>query len=313
MATKLTNVIIPENFASYIDKAPLDQNNFYKSGVMERTAYFDQLASQGGYTATMPYWGELDGDYVTRTDSDAGLPSFEKINTGVEVAIKCFDKIAVGTGSLVSELAGSNAAEAIYRKIGKKITTLDEKRLLATLTGVFESTDMANNILTVAEANFDNGAIVDAGQLLGDRQDNIVAIAMHSKLYAKFKKLNLVTNHATLVSDVTGAPIEFIGNKYVIVDDSLTDGTNTEAYLFKRGAVAYGRGGEEYPVEIGKLPHFEEEGITVRKNHIFHVRGTSWVGTAGLINASIELKKGTNWKLVYQPKEVGVVKIKVTP
>lgn len=314
MATKITDVLVPKVFGAYMDKAPLEQNEFYQSGVIERTPYFDALAAGAGYTANLPKWAEIDADdFDSRTDGDNGLPTFDKVTTVNEVAIKCFDKLAVGSSTLVSELAGSNAVEAISRKLGNKVTSLLQARLLQTLKGLFASTDMAGNQSTVTLANFNNNAIVEAQGLLGERQDRVVAIAMHSKLYTELKKLNLLTNHATLISDITGSPVEFLGNKRVIIDDKLVDGTNYLAYLFVRGAVAYGRGGEEYPIEIGKIPHMEEEGITIRYNHIFHPHGATWKGTSGLIVPKTELVKGTNWGIVYDPKEIGIVQLTVTP
>lgn len=315
MSTKITDVIVPEIFKGYVNKDPLELNAFYQSGVMVRTPEFDTLAAQGGYTGNMPYWDELDGDYEQRKDADSGLPTFNKITAKKEVYVKCFDVYRVGSSSIASELAGSNAMEAIRQKVMHKIANLDQKRILQTLEGVFAATSMAKNVLDISKlegekAVFSASALIEAQGLLGDRQDQVMAIAMHSATYTLLKQQNLITSRTN--ADQTGLPIEFYGNKRVIVDDTLAPKSDVyTTYIFTAGAIAYGRGGENYPLEIGKIPHMEEEGITIRKNHIFHVRGTKWKGASDqIINPTVELVKGTNWEAAYPNKQISVVALK---
>lgn len=315
MATRITDVIVPEIFRGYVNKDPLELNAFYQSGVMVRTPEFDNLASLGGYTGNMPYWDELDGDYEQRKDTDSGLPTFNKITAKKEVYVKCFDVYRVGSSSLSSELAGSNAMEAIRQKVMHKIANLDQKRILQTLKGVFSATSMSKNILDISKLDgekcvFSASALIEAQGLLGDRQDQVMAIAMHSATYTLLKQQNLITSKTP--ADQTGLPIEYYGNKRVIVDDTLApEGDVYTTYIFTRGAIAYGRGGENYPLEIGKIPHMEEEGITIRKNHIFHVRGTKWKGKSdGMINPTTDLVNGENWETAYPNKQISVVLLK---
>lgn len=314
-ATKISDVIVPEIFRGYINKDPLELNAFYQSGVMVRTPEFDSLAALGGYTGNMPYWDELTGDYEQRKDTDSGLPVFNNITAKKEVYVKCFDVYRVGSSSIASELAGSNAMEAIRQKVMHKIANLDQKRILQTLKGVFLADSMKKNILDISKlegekAVFSASALIEAQGLLGDRQDQVMAIAMHSATYTLLKQQNLITSRTP--ADQTGLPIEFYGNKRVIVDDTLApEGDVYTTYIFTRGAIAYGRGGEQYPLEIGKIPHMEEEGITIRKNHIFHVRGTKWKGASDqIINPVEELVKGENWEAAYPNKQISVVLLK---
>lgn len=315
--TRIADVIIPEIFAGYINKNPLELNAFYQSGVLVRTPEFDSLAAGPGYTINMPYWDELEGGYEQRKDNDdAGAPRFNKISAKKEVAVKCFDVYRAGASSFASELAGSDAMGAIQSKVGHKIKNLDQKRIFQLLDGVFASTDMSKNVLDISaltgkEAVFSPKALIRAQGLLGDRQDQTVAIAMHSATYTLLKEQNLITVQTN--ADQAGLPIEYYGKRRVIVDDAIkpdADGVY-KTYLFVAGAIAYGRGGEQYPVEIGKIPHYEEEGITVRKNHIFHVRGTKWKGaTDEVINPDVELIKGTNWEAAYPTKQIAVILLK---
>lgn len=315
--TRIADVIVPEIFKGYINKEPLELNAFYQSGILVRTTEFDNLAAGAGYTINMPYWDELEGGYEQRKDNDdSGAPKFNKISAKKEVAVKCFDVYRAGAASFASELAGSNAMGAIQSKVAHKIKNLDQKRIFQTLQGVFASASMSKNIYDISgetgkEAVFSPEALIEAQGLLGDRQDQVMAVAMHSATYTLLKKQNLITVDKN--SSQAGLPIEYYGKRRVIVDDSLkpdSDGVY-QTYLFINGAIAYGRGGEQYPLEIGKIPHYEEEGITIRKNHIFHIRGTKWKGaTDTVINPDVDLIKGTNWEAAYPTKQIAVILFK---
>lgn len=313
-ATRISDVVVPEIFAGYMNKEPLELNAFVQSGVMTRTPEFDDLVASGGFTFNMPYWDELEGDYEERTDRDTGLPVFNPITAKKEVAVKLFDKYAAGASQLASELAASNALKAIREKFNHKIANLDQKRIFSLLKGVFTSSEMQTNVLDITSRtggaeNLSVMTLIEAQGLLGDRQKSLSAYAMHSTTYVYLKMKDLIT---TQKESEQGKEISFYANKRVIIDDSLaptSEGVYT-TYLFAAGALAYGRGGETYPTEVGKIPFMEEEGILVRKNHTFHVRGTTWKGAADTKCTVSEVEKGTNWGRAYSHKQIPIVLIK---
>lgn len=313
-ATKISDVIVPAIFAGYMNKDPLELNAFVQSGVMKRNKEFDALVAAGGFGFTMPYWDELEGEYDERTDEDTGLPKFNKITAKKEVAVKLFDKYAAGASQLSSELAGSNAVKAIREKIAHKLASLDQKRLFSLLKGIFASPDMVKNVLDITTRtgtaqNIGVGTIIEGQGLLGDRQKVMSAVAVHSLTYTYLKLKNLLT---TQKQSDQGEEIPYYANKRVIIDDALMPDENGvyTTYLFAEGAVAYGRGGESYPVEVGKIKFMEEEGILVRKNHTFHVRGTTWKGSIDEKCTPAEIEKGTNWGRAYSNKQIPIVAIR---
>ena len=313
-ATRISDVIVPAIFAGYMNREPLELNAFYQSGIMVRTAEFDSLVSGGGYAFTLPYWDELEGEYEDRTDTDNGLPVFNKITTKKEVAVKLFDKYAAGASQLASELAGADAIRAIKEKFNHKISNLDQKRILSLLKGVFASPAMASNVLDIttrvgAAQNFSVATIIEGQGLLGDRQQSFTGLAMHSTVYTYLKMKNLIT---TQKESEQGQEISLYSNKRVIIDDTLAPtaaGVYT-TYLFARGAIAYGRGGEKYPIESGKIPFMEEEGLLVRKNHTFHVRGTTWKGSIDDKCTVAQIETAANWDKAYSHKQIPVVALR---
>lgn len=307
-------IIIPEVFTEYIDKEAIRNNEFVESGVMKREALYDETARQGGVLSTMPEWADINvANFATRKDGvELG---FDDIKTTKEVVLKIYDVLKVGFTSLSAELAGSNPENAISRKLGGKVKELMQARLLQTLKGVFSATSMADSKSSVSLANFGNDALLDFFGILGDNQHKITTIAMHSALYIKLLKANLV-NYANVVSEVTGRPIVYLGDKRLIVNDNLVNSTGGYlAYAFRDGAVAYGRGGELKPFEAGTPMHAEKGGITARFNHIFHVHGTSWIGGSNLTDNTTELVQGSNWERAkeYSKKDIGVIQLTVTP
>ena len=110
--------------------------------------------------------------------------------------------------------------------------------------------DMVVNIATdAAGAPTDaelvsNDAILDAQQTAGDHQGGFGAIAMHSVVYSRLRKQQLIN----FIRDAdNNTMFQTYGNLRVIVDDSLSAvaGTNRVTYttvLFGNGAVVAGMG-----------------------------------------------------------------------
>ena len=149
--------------------------------------------------------------------------------------------------------------------------------------------------------------------LLGDKSAKITAIAMHSKVLAKLKKLDLI-------STVQPSTLEPAYNSYmtkrIIVDDTIVPVSGSGAtavypiYLFGAGALAYN--------ENNVLATYEQDRDILAKQDVFtstrvftmHPRGVKWVGTpTGSTPSNSELATSTNWALVEAPKNVAIAQV----
>jgi len=313
MSTKITDIIIPEIHGRYVNKKALESNAFWTSGVVTDDAELAQYLALGGAKVTLPFWQDLGEDEAVRSDS-SDLP-ITKIEAGSQIAIKTFRDKAFGASNLAKELAGADPLAAILDKLAQWKATQRQKRLIATMNGIFAAASMSTNIHDIsaeigADAVITPGSIVDAQGLLGDKQDELVAIAVHSATYTLLKKLQLITE--VQPATVGAAPIPYYGKYRVVVDDNLpvADGVYT-SYLFAAGAVRFAAGGETVPMETGrqKLTGGGTDYVVIRENSIIHVDGVSFVGAETLpTNATLET--GTKWSKVKAAKAIKVVAIK---
>ena len=107
-------------------------------------------------------------------------------------------------------------------------------------------------------------------------------------------------------------------DRRVIVDDGcpVADGVYT-TYLFGQGAIAFGEGTpvDFVQTEVDRDPNLGA-GVNILYNRhafIMHPRGVAWTNKARAAVESPtreELANGTNWNLVYEPKQVRLVAIK---
>lgn len=84
-------------------------------------------------------------------------------------------------------------------------------------------------------------------------------------------------------------------------------------YLFARGVIGRGEGTpvSMVPVETDRDSLGSKDILIHRRAFVMHPMGIKWVGSPALETPSeAELATGTNWKRVYEPKNIGMVAIK---
>lgn len=84
-------------------------------------------------------------------------------------------------------------------------------------------------------------------------------------------------------------------------------------YLFARGSIGRGEGTPVSltPTETDRDSLAGEDYLINRRAFVMHPMGIKWIGeAAGVTPSNAELATGTNWKRVYEPKNIGMVAIK---
>lgn len=84
-------------------------------------------------------------------------------------------------------------------------------------------------------------------------------------------------------------------------------------YLFAKGVIGRGEGTPVSltPTETDRDSLAGEDYLINRRAFVMHPMGIKWVGTpASTTPSNAELATGTNWKRVYEPKNIGMVAIK---
>lgn len=194
-----------------------------------------------------------------------------------------------------------------------------QRELINLLKGVFGADTMQDHVLDISAktgkaANISAATFIDALQLLGDAQDQLTAVAMHSATKSYLKQQNLITTER----DSNSVEFDTYQNRRVIVDDGcpVENGVYT-TYLFGQGAVAFGEG---TPVGFVQTETRRDPDVGAGVNMLYnrhcfimHPRGIAWqnVNREHVESPSMaELADPQNWKRVYEPKQIRMVAFK---
>jgi hypothetical protein len=329
--TSIADIIVPSLSEGYFLERTAELSAFVSSGIVQSSPRFDELAERPGREVKMPFFQDLTGE--RQILSDTASLAVNKITTGQDIARIQTDANAWGANDLTDILTGANPMQAIIDLVGGFWARVDEGIIIATLQGVFASPSMADNKLSIASetiagqsaATHLNGTtFVDATQRLGDRGDQLTAIAIHSATEAALRKADLIE----FMPDSEGKLLvrTFQGRR-VVVDDTLpvrqavTDGKVYTSYLFGPGAFARGTArltdpvlggaGGTRGVEYGRDILGSDDLFVNRRRFILHPRGVRFIAAAvvGESPNNIELADGANWARAWEAKNVRLVAI----
>lgn len=305
--TKISDVIVPEVFNEYVIQKTAELSALEQSGIIANNPELDKLASAGGRIINMPYWEDLTGDDEVLSDSTPLTPG--KIEAGQDAAILLTRGKAWTTNDLAKALSGDDPAGAIGDLVAAYWARRRQATLLATLKGVFSSSSMDGNrhdITAATDKTFTAETFIDASYKLGDAENKLTAIAVHSSTYASLRKQNLIE----FILDSNNQQIATYMGKRVIVDDGMpVDGGKYTSYIFGEGAVGLGNGGAPVPTETDRDSLQGNDILINRQHFILHPRGVKFTDTSVSSHSptNAELSDADNWNRVYDPKNVRIV------
>lgn len=316
--TRIADVIVPAVFNPYVVQRSTELSALGMAGIISNNPNLDQLATTGGRTINMPFWEDLVGDDEVLSDTTALTP--QNITTDQDVATLLMRGKAWAANDLAAALSGDDPMGQIANLVAGFWARKRQQTLLSLLRGVFASASMASNVHDVATANeapsttnsFTGATFIDAAGKLGDAEDGLVAIAMHSATYRSLMKQELID----FVQPSQGVRFPTYQNRRVIVDDGMpfVDVAGTPAYreytsyLFGPGAIGLGNGGAPVPTETDRDSLAGDDILINRQHFILHPRGVKFVGSpVGAAATNAELATGTNWSRVYDAKNVRIV------
>ncbi|EJO5347146.1 coat protein [Clostridium botulinum] len=318
MGTKLSDVIVPELFNPYVVNRTMEKSALVQSGIIANNSKFDGLASQASPLINMPFFEDLTGE-SEQIIEDVDLSS-AKITSNKDVAAILRRAKMWSATDLSAALAGKDPMAAIGELVSGFWTRDMQKELIAILKGIFSATTMKNNLLDISTleggaSKWSASAFIDAQQLLGDAQELLTGVMMHSAVKSELKKQNLIQT----IRPSDSPEFDVYQDKRVIVDDGcpVDAGGIYTTYLFGQGAIALGNGNP-----VGFVPtetdRDKKKGSGVdylinRKTMILHPRGIKFTNakvakTEGPSRA--ELQEKTNWERVYKPKQIRIVAFK---
>lgn len=323
-AVRLSDIVEPAVYADYQAKNTVEKTAFAESGIAVNTPALDAKANSGGKVVDVPFWKDLANTEANMSSDDpTQVASPEAIATGDQIARVSYMNKSWSATDLASEIAGSNAMGRIKERVEAYWTRQWQRRLLAAVAGVMASNiansagDMTYDIATddiaapAAGQLFSRTAFTSAAFTLGDAFDTTGVLAVHSVVYKRM----VDNDDIDFIADSQGRMTipTFLG-KRVVVDDSMpaVAGANRIKYtsvLFGAGAIGYGNGAPETPVEVTREALQGNGGgveiLTTRKTQIVHPFGFAFTSAAvAAVSPTIaDLKNAANWSRVFDERK----------
>lgn len=326
--TRLTDVIVPSVFNPYMMKETTEKTSIFTSGILRNDANLANFLSGGGQTVNVPFWKDLPtAEPNTSSDDPAVSAVPAKITTGQDIAIRINRNNGWSDADLVSELAGDDPMKAIGSRVAAWWARAFQAHLVSTLRGVFsdnitnDAGDMVRTIGTdaigasVIAEQISAEAVLDTAQTMGDASQNLSTLIMHSVMYTRLAKLNLID----FTPDSEGKVHfpTYLGYQ-VIVDDGVPAiaGVNRIMYwtfLIGKQAIGWAESPPSVPTETIRKPDQGNGGgveeLWSRRQYIMHPYGIKFtsVSLAGKSPTNTELQTATNWdRVVAERKQINM-------
>lgn len=333
MATvQLADVYNPLTFARREQEAQLELNKFINSGVMVSDARLQEQIGAGGNIGELTEFNPLgtpEPNYSNDNPNDKSTPN--KIDSKKQQFRLTNQNQSWSTMDLTRELALQDPVGAITSKVGQYWATINERRLINSMLGILadnvanDGGDMVINVATdsadpITDAErISADVVLSAKQTMGDHAGALSAIAMHSAIYTRLQRQNLIV----YIPDARGETnIPTYLGYTVLFDDSLpaVAGTNRITYtciLFGAGAVGMANGKVMTPSELKRDPDAGNGGgqdtMFSRRSDLIHPLGFSFNSSsvAGQSATLAELATAGNWDRSWDRKHVPVAYLQV--
>lgn len=329
---QLADIYNPLTFARRTQEAQIELNKFLSSGVMVSDGALQDQIGAGGNIGELTNYNPLgtpEPNYSNDVPGDTSTPN--KIDTAKMSFRLCSQNQSWSTMDLSRELALEDPVGAITNRLGQYWATINERRVIQSMLGILadnvanDGGDMlktvANDLVgAVADAERISAEVVlDAKQTLGDHAALLTTIAIHSAIYTRLQKQNLIV-YIPAARGETMIPT-YLGYT-LVVDDSLpaVAGVNRITYtciLFGMGALGSANGKTETPSEMERAPAAGNGGgqntIFSRRSDLIHPLGFSFdsVAVVGQSATIAELATATNWNRVWDRKHIPMAFLQV--
>lgn len=332
MTTRISDLIVPEIFTGYTQIITREKSRLVQSGVLQSDPELNALLNGGGLTFNQPSFKDLDNE-EENISSDIGPDSdVSGIGTTKEVQVRLSRNKSWGSADLAAALAGTDPMDAIANRVGYYWTRRLQAAFVATVKGLFANNalptdafhvqndmihDISGTTFVDGTTNIGGSAFIDATLTMGDDMGELTAIMMHSLVYGRLQKQNLIDFIPTATGQIN---IPTYLGRQVIIDDGMphSDGV-FETWLMANNTFALGQGAPKVSTEVGRNPLANngggEEILTNRVEWVIHPRGYAFEGAAskgGPSNAATtgNLANANSWQRAFpERKQIPIAKL----
>jgi hypothetical protein len=325
--TQISDVVVPEVFTPYVQQLSEEKSRLIQAGVLTRDAQLDQAIAGGGLTFNVPSFKDLDNE-TERVSTDGPGPDYTggaapdplKTGTSQEIAVRLSRNNSWSSADLTAALAGADPMASIGSRVANYWARRLQAAFVATMNGVIadnvanDSSDYVNDVsglsYTAGVTDFSAEAFLDAALTMGDSMEDLVAVMVHSVVYNRMQKNNLID----FIPDARGETMipTFLGRQVVVDDGMPRTGNVYDTWLFGFNAVALGVGSPKVPTEVKRdADAGNGGGADILFNRIewtIHPRGHAYTGTSpngGPSNAATtnNLAAAGSWNRVYPERK----------
>lgn len=328
---RVSDIVVPEIFGPYVQQLTQEKSRLVRSGAVVADQVLADDLSGGGQTFNEPSFLDLDNDAENISDDDpSSLSSPNKIATTTEVQVRLSRNNSWSTMDLTGDLAGADPMQAIATRVSAYWVRRMQLLFVATLTGLFADNDAAptgtdthtqydltHDIKGASfidgVTNFSAEAYMDTKVLLGDSMDVLGMVMMHSIVYNRALKNNLIDFRPDSSNPSAQGIATFLGAE-VIVDDGVTNSAGVfHTWLFGAATFRWGNGSAKVPVESIRIPGAGngsgQEVFWNRVEWCLHPVGHAYIGTGfgkgGPANTSGSgpLNAAASWSRVFPERK----------
>lgn len=327
--TRLADVVVPEIFSPYVQQMTQEKSRLIRSGAIALDDRLNGVLAGGGLTFNEPSFKDLDNDSDNSSNDDPTSNSTpNKIGSSTEIQVRLSRNNSWSSMDLSADLAGVDPLNAIASRVSDYWTRRHQAALVATVNGMFADNaaapvgtehvqnDMTHKVSGAAFAagvtNFTAESFIDATATMGDSMEDLSMIMVHSLVYARMLKNNLIDFVADSVNGQAVRIPTFLGREVIVDDGVPRTGGVFDSWLFGRGALRGGMNSPKTATEVERKASAGNGGgqeiLYNRTEWIIHPVGHAYVGTAasgGPTNATTanNLSHGDSWKRVFSERK----------
>lgn len=334
--TRLADLIIPEIFDRYVTEDYVTKLNILNGGAVTTSSVLNAFLAGAGASVNLPLWRDCtNGDDNVGSDDPSQLIETKKLLTRDIIVPRMVRTNAWSNANLNEILIAEDPVAEIIRQETMFRSKSVQKQILAVLKGVFANNATAEDAyhkqgdmrldLSTANAgvysagvtNFTDGALIDAVSTMGDHQDELGLLIVHSRVYANMKKQNLIDTIQP--SEIGASPISMYGNYRILVNDEMPNANGVySSYVIGADQLRLGTAPVANPISFDRQElagnGMGTTNIITRWQNAIAPNGISFIGTVatgGPSNASTtnNLSSATSWRRVVDRKNVKMVEL----
>jgi len=287
-AVKVSDVVVPAIFDPYMQNITTEKTAIIQSGACVVDQDLSNKLEGGGLTFNMPSMKDIDNesedimsdDYDDVYGATFGTPDNfaqnknsypRKIGSLNEIAVRLSRHQSWSSVQLARDLAGKDPMAAIGNRVGYYWARRRQAAFVAVVTGILADNDAAPSgsdthlqfdlTYDASGSGFQQGVtefsatnFLRACLTMGDSQDDLGMVIMHSVVYHKAQVGNLIDFVPDAVNPNAAAVPYFLGRR-VVVDDGMPNASGVfDTWIFGQSAFLLGVGSPDTPVEVERAP-----------------------------------------------------------